>query len=59
MKRFIIGLGEVLWDILPQGKQLGGAPTNFAYHVGQFGFNSKVVSAIGNEIGRASCRERV
>lgn len=49
MKRLIIGLGEVLWDVLPQGKQLGGAPTNFAYHVGQFGFDSKVVSAIGND----------
>ena len=57
MKRFIIGLGEVLWDILPQGKQLGGAPTNFAYHVGQFGFNSKVVSAIGNDLLGAEIKD--
>lgn len=28
-----VGLGEILWDMLPDGKQLGGAPTNFAYHV--------------------------
>lgn len=49
MNKLIIGLGEVLWDILPEGKQLGGAPTNFAYHMGQFGFNSKVVSAIGKD----------
>lgn len=49
MKRYIVGLGEVLWDMLPQGKQLGGAPSNFAYHVGQFGFPSLTVSAIGND----------
>ena len=28
---FVVGLGEVLWDMLPDGKQLGGAPANFAY----------------------------
>ena len=34
MKPYIVGLGEVLWDVLPEGKQLGGAPANFAitYH---------------------------
>ena len=31
----IIGLGEVLWDLLPAGKQLGGAPFNFAFHCHQ------------------------
>ena len=35
--------------MLPQGRQLGGAPTNFAYHVSQFGFQGVVVSAIGND----------
>ena len=30
-KPIVIGLGEVLWDLLPGGKQLGGAPANFAY----------------------------
>ena len=45
----IIGLGEVLWDILPQGRQLGGAPANFAYHVSQFGFHGTIVSAVGND----------
>lgn len=46
---YVVGIGEVLWDILPEGKKLGGAPANFAYHVSQFGLNSCVVSAIGND----------
>ena len=45
----IVGLGEALWDVLPEGKKLGGAPANFAYHVKQFGFNSMAVSAVGND----------
>ena len=45
----IIGLGEVLWDVLPEGKKLGGAPANFAYHVGQFGLETKAVSALGKD----------
>lgn len=47
--KFVVGIGEVLWDVLPEGKKLGGAPANFAYHVSQFGLNSRVVSAIGND----------
>ena len=45
----IVGMGEALWDVLPEGKKIGGAPTNFAYHISQFGFNSRVVSAIGDD----------
>lgn len=45
----IIGLGEVLWDMLPQGRQLGGAPANFAYHVSRFGYRGVIVSAVGND----------
>ena len=48
-KNYIVGLGEALWDVLPQGKQLGGAPANFAYHAGQHGFESVAVSALGND----------
>lgn len=49
----VIGLGEVLWDCLPQGRKLGGAPANFAYHVSQFGLPAFAVSAIGDdELGR-------
>lgn len=45
----IVGLGEALWDVLPEGKKLGGAPANFAYHTRQFGFNSVAVSAVGED----------
>lgn len=49
MKRLVVGLGEVLWDMLPEGRKIGGAPVNFAYHAGQFGIDSMAVSAIGND----------
>lgn len=45
----VIGMGEALWDVLPDGKKIGGAPANFAYHVGQFGIPSLAVSAIGDD----------
>ncbi len=45
----VVGIGEALWDVLPSGKQLGGAPANFAYHVSEMGVPSCVVSAIGND----------
>lgn len=48
-KNVIVGIGEILWDILPDGKTLGGAPANFAFHVSQFGFEGYAVSAIGND----------
>ncbi|MDE6267582.1 MAG: carbohydrate kinase [Muribaculaceae bacterium] len=48
-KNLIVGIGEALWDMLPEGKKLGGAPANFAYHVSQFGLDSMVVSAIGRD----------
>lgn len=47
--QIIVGMGEALWDVLPEGKKLGGAPANFAYHVSQFGLNSYVVSAVGQD----------
>ena len=51
MKRYIVGLGEALWDVLPEGKKLGGAPANFAYHAGQFvgQENTLAVSALGED----------
>ena len=45
----VIGLGEVLWDLLPGGKQLGGAPANFAYHARVLGADAYVASAVGND----------
>ncbi len=49
-KRTIVGIGESLWDCLPQGTKLGGAPVNFAYHVHQFGYDAVAISALGNDI---------
>ena len=49
MKNIIVGLGEILWDLLPGGKVLGGAPANFAYQTSQFGFEGYAVSAIGKD----------
>lgn len=45
----IIGIGEILWDMLPEGKELGGAPANFAYHAQNLGGNSSIISAIGSD----------
>lgn len=45
----VVGIGEVLWDILPEGRKIGGAPANFAYHVSQFGMQSLVISAVGDD----------
>ena len=45
----IVGLGEALWDCLPEGSKLGGAPANFAYHMSQFGYESLAVSALGKD----------
>lgn len=51
MDNYIVGIGEVLWDFFEDQNKyvLGGAPFNFAYHVNQFGLNSLVISAIGND----------
>ncbi|HVZ19009.1 MAG TPA: PfkB family carbohydrate kinase, partial [Terriglobales bacterium] len=49
----VVGLGELLWDLLPEGKQLGGAPSNFAYISSLFGYQAVVVSRVGNDdLGR-------
>lgn len=44
-----VGIGEVLWDLLPAGRQLGGAPANFAYHAGALGAEARVVSRVGRD----------
>ena len=49
MENVVVGMGEALWDVLPDGKKIGGAPANFAYHVSQFGLPSAVVSAVGDD----------
>ncbi len=48
-KPLAAGIGELLWDVLPTGKQVGGAPCNFAFHAMQAGCQSMVFSAVGND----------
>ena len=48
-KPYVVGLGEALWDVLPEGKKLGGAPANFAFHAAQFGRRAIAVSAVGED----------
>ena len=49
MKKVIVGIGEILWDMLPAGKALGGAPANFAYHALRLGEEGWAVSAVGDD----------
>ena len=50
----LVGIGEVLWDLLPAGPQLGGAPANFAYHAHALGATAFVVTRVGNDdLGKA------
>jgi len=53
----IVGLGELLWDVLPGGLQLGGAPANSAYHAAALGDRGIIASRVGNdELGREALR---
>ena len=53
MSKVITGIGEILWDLLPSGKNLGGAPANFAYHASRLGAEGWVVSAVCDDpLGR-------
>ena len=49
MSNYVVGIGEALFDCLPEGRKLGGAPANFAYHVSQFGLEGCAISAIGDD----------
>jgi len=46
---YVIGIGELLWDKLPDGKKMGGAPANFIYHATQMGCEGEVISAVGDD----------
>ncbi len=48
-KPIIIGIGELLWDVLPTGKKAGGAPINFVYHASSLGAESYAISAVGKD----------
>jgi fructokinase len=45
----VVGIGEVLWDLLPDGPQMGGAPANFAYHAGALGAEARIVTRVGRD----------
>jgi fructokinase len=55
----VVGAGELLWDLLPSGKQLGGAPANFAYHVSLLGDTACVASRLGRDALGAELRRRL
>lgn len=49
----VVGIGELLWDMLPTGKKAGGAPINFVYHASRLGAEGYAISAVGDdELGR-------
>lgn len=57
-KPVVVGIGEILWDMLPGGKRAGGAPINFVYHAAALGAEGYAVSAVGNDAdGRAIVAE--
>jgi fructokinase len=57
MSLHVVGLGEVLWDLLLSGPQLGGAPANFACHAHALGAQAQVITRVGNdEYGREIIR---
>jgi fructokinase len=45
----VVGIGELLWDMLPSGKQIGGAPANFSYHAGALGAEARTISRVGDD----------
>ena len=45
----IVGIGEVLWDLLLTGPQLGGAPANFSYHARALGAEGHVITRVGSD----------
>jgi fructokinase len=49
MKCNIVGVGEVLWDLLVTGPKLGGAPANFAYHAHALGAYANVITRVGSD----------
>jgi fructokinase len=58
MTHAIIAVGEVLWDLLPAGKQLGGAPANFTYQCRCLGADARLVTRVGDDPLGREARER-
>jgi fructokinase len=57
MPKKIAAFGELLWDILPTGKVLGGAPANFIYRINSFGDHGTLLSKVGNDKAGKEARE--
>jgi len=57
MPKKIAAFGELLWDLLPNGKVLGGAPANFIYRINSFGDNGTLLSKVGNDKAGKEARE--
>ena len=57
MPKKIAAFGELLWDLLPNGKVLGGAPANFIYRINSFGDNGTLLSKVGNDKAGREARE--
>jgi len=55
----VLGIGEVLWDLLPDGRQLGGAPTNFAYHAHALGAHAEIITRVGTDPRGAEILQRI
>src|SRR5947207_6009097 len=55
----IVGVGEILWDLLPDGPRAGGAPFNFAFHCHQLGHPAVMVSRLGVDVRGSALRELV
>ena len=57
-KPVVVGIGELLWDMLPTGKKAGGAPINFVYHASRLGAEGYAISAVGDDgLGREILEE--
>ena len=57
MSKKIAAFGELLWDILPTGKVLGGAPANFIYRINSFGDQGTLLSKVGNDKAGKEARQ--
>lgn len=58
-KGSVFGIGEILWDMFPEGRSLGGAPLNFAYHCNQLGGSACPVSCLGRDELGAEARVKL
>ena len=59
MKPLVIGIGEILWDLLPSGPRMGGAPANFACHARALGADAQVVSRVGDDAAGTKLLEKL